>query len=215
MLDLLRPPAPALWRYDVAARHRGSLLAGQATLHWRHDGDHYEALAQWSLPSLPGRRQLSTGALSAQGLAPTRFSDRLRSEEAAHFDRAGGRIVFSSNRPDAPLRPGSQDRLSVLLQLASLVGGAPQRFMPGAVVVVPTGTRDAADWRFVVEDFETLALPAGTVRALRITRAPEREYDLRIELWLAPGADYAPVRLRLTTPNGDWLDWQWSGTDKG
>jgi len=26
--------------------------------------------------------------------------------------------------------------------------------------------------------------------------------------------DYAPVRLRLTQPNGDWVDQQWSSTDK-
>jgi hypothetical protein len=32
-------------------------------------------------------------------------------------------------------------------------------------------------------------------------------------VWLAPGKAYAPVRLRLTQPNGDWADHQWSATD--
>jgi hypothetical protein len=38
---------------------------------------------------------------------------------------------------------------------------------------------------------------------------------VKVELWLAPGAAYAPVRLRLTQPNGDWVDQQWSSTDRG
>ena len=75
------------------------------------------------------------------------------------------------------------------------------------------GTRVAEPWRFVVERWEAIDLPAGPVRALKLTRSPAREYDLRMEVWLAP--DYGPVRLRLTPPNGDWLDLQWSGTDKG
>ena len=51
--------------------------------------------------------------------------------------------------------------------------------------------------------------------AVRLTRAPRKEYDVKVELWLAPGAAYAPVRLRLTQPNGDWVDQQWSSTDRG
>jgi hypothetical protein len=46
-------------------------------------------------------------------------------------------------------------------------------------------------------------------------RQPRRQYDQSIELWLAPGMDYAPVRLRLTQPNGDSADYQWSSTDRG
>ena len=42
-----------------------------------------------------------------------------------------------------------------------------------------------------------------------------KEYDQVVELWLAPRMDYAPVRLRLTNPNGDTVDQRWSSTDKG
>ena len=77
------------------------------------------------------------------------------------------------------------------------------------------GTRDAEAWTFVVESEESLALPGGTLATLKLTRAPRKEFDQRVELWLAPGMDYIPVRLRLTQPNGDWLDQQWSSTDRG
>ena len=50
---------------------------------------------------------------------------------------------------------------------------------------------------------------------LKLTRSPRKEYDIKVELWLAPGMDYVPVRLRLTQPNGDSVDQQWSSTDRG
>jgi hypothetical protein len=103
----------------------------------------------------------------------------------------------------------------VLLQLAALAAADPARLTEGTVVSLQTaGTREADRWDFTVDGSEDLALPGGAVRAVKLTRAPQREYDLRLELWLGPGPDYAPVRLRLTPPNGDWLDLQWSGTDK-
>jgi hypothetical protein len=170
---------------------------------------------QVQVPPLPARLQRSVGALTGDGLAPTRYADRTRGEQATHFERGPGRIVFSSNRPDVPLQPGAQDRVSVLVQLAALAAADPARLATGTVVALQTaGTRDAERWDFVVDGPEDLALPGGAVSAVKLTRAPQREYDLRLELWLGPGPDYAPVRLRLTPPNGDWLDMQWSGTDK-
>ena len=53
------------------------------------------------------------------------------------------------------------------------------------------------------------------MRALKLTRSPRKEFDQKVELWLAPGMDYVPVRLRLTQPNGDSVDQQWSSTDRG
>ncbi|TFZ02048.1 DUF3108 domain-containing protein [Ramlibacter humi] len=209
-------PASARWRYDVTARARGRSASGHAELSWRRDGDTFEASLRVDVPPCPVRAQSSTGAVVAAGLAPERFSDKLRSEEAAHFDKDGARIVFSANRAPVELQAGAQDRLSVLVQLAGLLAADPARYAPGTAIEVQTATtREAGAWRFTVEGEEELALPGGTVRALKLTRPPARLYDLRIEAWFAPGADYGPVRLRLTYPNGDWQDMQWSGTDKG
>ena len=66
-----------------------------------------------------------------------------------------------------------------------------------------------------VEREEDLALPGGTVKALKLQRLPRREYDQKVELWLSPRMDYAPVRIRLTSPNGDTVDQRWASTDKG
>jgi hypothetical protein len=45
-------------------------------------------------------------------------------------------------------------------------------------------------------------------------RLPLGTFEPALEVWLAPALDYAPVRMRLTQPAGDSLDYQWSGTDR-
>jgi len=205
-----------LLHYQVTAHTRGLVLNAQGQLHWRQDGNEYEAKLELLGGLFPRRTQESTGRITAQGLAPQRFSDKARSEEAAHFQRDEGKVSFSSNRPDAPLMPGAQDRLSVMLQLGAMIAGNPKNFGPGTTISVQTAsTRDAEVWHFTVEGEEMLQLPGGELKALKLIRNPRKEFDQKIELWLAPGMDYVPVRLRLTQPNGDWVDQQWSSTDKG
>lgn len=212
----LRIPASMRLHYQVTATARHLRLQGDGELLWRHDDTSYDAKLEISAPFLTPRIQHSTGLITAEGLAPVRFSDKARSEEAAHFQRDQGKVSFSSNRPDAPLLAGAQDRLSVMLQLGAMVGGDPHKFPAGTVISIQTASaRDAEPWQFTVEGQEELELPGGKVGALKLIRNPRREFDQKVELWLAPGMDYMPVRLRLTQPNGDWVDQQWSSTDKG
>ncbi len=209
-------PGSVRLHYKVSAQSRNLLWHGAGELLWRHDGERYDAKLEVSAPLLPTRIQRSTGSITADGLAPLRFSDKSRGEQAAHFQRDEGKVSFSSNRPDAPLLPGAQDRLSVLLQLGALIAGNPGKFGPDATIAIQTAsTREAEPWVFTVEGEEQLQLPGGNVATLKLTRNPRKEFDIKVELWLAPGMDYVPVRLRLTQPNGDWLDQQWSSTDRG
>ena len=202
--------------YKVDLQARGLALQGSGELAWRHDGESYDAKLEFRAPFGSPRTQRSTGRITPEGLAPLRFSEKGRSEEAAHFERDKGKVSFSSNRPDAPLLSGAQDRLSVFLQLAAMIAGEPAKFPPGTAVTLQTaGTRDAEPWVFTVEGEEKLVLPGGNVAALKLTRSPRKEFDTKVELWLAPGMAYVPVRLRLTQPNGDSLDQQWSSTDRG
>jgi hypothetical protein len=213
--DSLTAWPSAVLHYEVAVQARGIALAGTARLDWQQDGQHYDARLELSGPGMHPRVQQSTGAISAAGLVPERFSDRSRSEQATHFDRAGGRIVFSNNRPQADWVAGMQDRLSVVLQVAMLAAAQPARFAPGNEVAIPTATtREAGEWLFRVRGEEELELPGGNVRALKLERLPRGEYDQRFELWLAPGQAYAPVRLRLTNSDGGWVDQRWSSTDR-
>lgn len=207
-------PPPATWRYEVTAQVHRVLVQGRSSLSWAHDGSSYQALFELEVPGLPARRQSSRGQVASSGLEPLRFGEQLRGEQAAHFERETGRVSFSNNRPAVPLLAGAQDRLSVLLQLGAVLAADPRRAEPGTVIGIQTvTTREADPWSFTVERLEALQLPAGEMTTVKLVRPPRGEYDQRMELWLAPGKAYVPVRLRLTQPNGDWVDHQWSTTD--
>lgn len=225
-LPVPRIPPPRLLSYTVRGKRRGEGIEGRAQLRWSHDGRRYEAW--WIQSSGTGERlQHSAGALGPAGLQPERFGDEQtggRGEQAAHFERdsagTGGRIRFSGNQPDVALLPGSQDRLSVLVQLAALAAASHPPLRPGQALRLPVATaRDARPWTFEVEAEEDLApagsaaRPAAPLRALRLRRRPEGEYDIELLVWLAPALDYLPVRLRLTQAQGDWLEQHWDPAD--
>ncbi len=179
-------------------------------LAWLHDGRRYEARLELGAFLVGSRVLSSTGQLTADGLAPNRFSDRFRSEQAAHFDRNRGRVTFSANTPEADLLAGAQDQLSVFMQLASMIAGEPARYPTGSTITLQTvGPRHAEPWPFVVEAQEKLALPGGTLDTLKLTRAPRRDYDQKVEIWLAPALSYLPSRIRITQTSGDFIDQQW------
>jgi len=184
-----------------------------AELLWRHDGAGYEARLEVSALFLGARIQTSQGSIASHGLAPKRFSNKSRSEQAAHFDYDNARVRFSANTPDAALQPGAQDRLSVVLQLAALLAGEPTRYPPGSRITLQTvGPRDADTWVFIVGPAELLNLPGGELATIKLTRQPRREFDIKVELWLAPAQNYLPVRTLLTQSNGDFVDQQWRST---
>jgi hypothetical protein len=156
------------------------------------------------------RIQTSRGQIGESGLRPDRFSDKYRSEVAAHFNRQEGKVTFSANTPDAPLLAGAQDRLSVLIQLAALVASAPERFAPATTLTIQTvGPRDADLWLFTVGGTETLTLPGGTLEVVKLTRNPREAYDQQVDIWLAPKLGYLPARIRITEANGDYIDQKW------
>jgi hypothetical protein len=122
-------PSSIIARYAVKGEAKGFAYSAAAHLAWSHDGTQYEA--RLKIDALLGsREQVSTGRLSADGLAPTRFGDLSRTEQAAHFVRDKGVIRFSNNAPDAVLQAGAQDRLSVFIQLVRMLAADPARFVP-------------------------------------------------------------------------------------
>jgi hypothetical protein len=44
-------------------------------------------------------------------------------------------------------------------------------------------------------------------------RNPRREFDQRVELWLAPALGYLPARIRITEANGDYIDQKWLSSE--
>ena len=204
-------PGSVVVRYKVDANKFPYNL--NAELHWQQNGDDYETRLVFSAFG-QSRTQTSQGKVTPQGLAPIRFSDKFRTEVAAHFERDKGKVTFSANTPDVALLPGAQDRLSILAQLAAMIASNPVRFTPTTTIAIQTiGPRDADIWLFTVGERETLALPGGEQATLKLVRSPRKEFDQKVELWLAPALGYLPVRIRITEAQGDFIDQQWLATE--
>ena len=200
-------PASVKLAYRVTANKFPFRLSSE--LVWQQHDRSYAARLSISAFG-QSRVQTSRGQIDQFGLAPERFSDKTRSEVAAHFNHAQGMVSFSANTPSVPLQPGAQDRLSVLIQLATLVASAPQHFTPGTTLRVQTvGPREADLWLFTFGDMETLELPSGHQQGLKLVRQPRQIYDQKLEVWLAPALAYLPARIRITEANGDYVDQQW------
>lgn len=193
-----RLPPAGHWPYRL---QRG-LLVGDADLHWRPQADaRYELQLQGRVAGVTLLEWASQGQLDAAGVAPERFAVRRRGRDrqAANFLREAGKITFSGPTHELPLLPGTQDRLSWMVQLPGVVAAAPERFTAGAsVVLFVAGARGGGDvWTFVVQGVEAVD---GTP-ALKLVREPRRLYDTRAEIWLDPAEHYLPLRV-VQTPSG-------------
>lgn len=176
---------------------------------WQHNAESYEARLAFGAFGFT-RVQTSRGQITLDGLAPMRFSDKYRSEVAAHFVRDKAKVTFSANTPDVALLSGAQDRLSIVVQLAAMLAGDPQRFPLASTIALQTiGPRDADTWLFTVEADEVLELPSGAQPTRKLVRNARREFDQKVELWLAPTLGYLPARIRITESNGDYIDQKW------
>jgi len=206
-------PGSTRLKYNATGSKDGLTYYASGELLWLHDGKTYDARMEASAFLIGGRVRSSTGRITAQGLAPTRFSDKFRSELAAHFDRDKGRVTFS-NGPELPLLAGAQDQLSLFIQLGAMLAGEPDKYPAGTTISTQTvGPRAAETWVVTVEGEEKLKLPGGDLATVKLVRNPRREYDQKAELWLAPSMGYLPVRMRITQPNGDYVDQQWRATE--
>jgi hypothetical protein len=198
-------------RYDVMGQAKGLNYRASGEVRWQTSDGRYQADFKISAFLIGSRSQQSTGQLTDTGLVPERFADKSRSERAAHFEPEQGRIRFSNNAPDAPWLPGTQDRLSVFFQLAAWLNARPDGLREGQRLSLPVaGTSGADQWQLLVQALEPLDLPAGRWDALRVEVLPQKTFDRRTELWLAPQLDHLPVRIRLTESNGDVADLQLS-----
>ncbi|WP_245965738.1 DUF3108 domain-containing protein [Pseudorhodoferax soli] len=213
------PPAPATalalgipgsvrLKYTLTGEAKQQTYHALGELLWLQDGKTYDARLEYSAFLIGSRVRTSSGKLSERGLEPARFSDKWRKRDlAAHFERDKGIVSFSANTPSAPLLPDAQDQLSVLLQLSSMVAGDPARFGAGASITLPVvGPRDADVWTFTMQGEELSYLPYDNLQTWKLMRNPRKEFDQKVEAWLAPSLAYMPVRVRITQPNGDFVD---------
>ncbi len=204
-----RPPSlPASTRliYDL---HRGA-VSGKGELTWTVQGSRYEVRLEARVPVLGALlTQTSEGGLDAHGLAPARHTEKRigRSERSVTFLRSGsaasGSITFSQGDPAQPLRPGAQDRVSWMPQLATLLKARGEAPAAGTTLAMDVASTSGTVRRWV---FRMLDVSADGWIHLR--REPQSAHDTRSEVWLDPRREFWPVKVRMADgeKEGDVLE---------
>lgn len=208
------PPPSAELIYGV----RRGPLAGEGKLVWRMAAGSYTLTLEARLPVIGTIfSENSSGAFDAHGLAPQRYTERRmrRSERALTMTRDGlgsGTLSFSASTTRLALLPGTQDRVSWLVQLAALFaaaapGGAAAGsgsavsagvMTSGATLPVASVNGDLSQWQFKP------GAPEGGL--LHLERRSANPYDTVAEVWLDPARRYWPVRVRLSEAGSDALE---------
>jgi len=196
------PPA-----FSVEYEIRRGILAGNGELSWRPSGARYEAQLKVGIAGLVLLTQISEGGFDAAGVAPMRYTDqRMRkAARAANFQREAGKITYSGPKDEFALPAGTQDRLSWMIQLASILSADPKLASPGAeVMLYVSGARaDVSIWTLRYIGAETLETPAGPLHTVKFSHLPRSPTDVHSEVWLDPARHHLPVRARLTQGDQD------------
>lgn len=187
-------------------------ISGTTSIEWRIGDGRYSAKSETT--DNTGRVYLSLSSEGrvepSFGVAPERYveSRMERPPQAANFQWDAGKVTFSASAKEVPLRPGMQDQLSFLAQLALIAQAFPDRMQPGASIALElASTRDVRVYELRVVGWEIIRTEVGFIDTLKVERAlPEGARDGRIELWLAPTMNWLPARTRTTMANDTWIE---------
>jgi hypothetical protein len=140
-------------------------------------------------------RESSGGVISDSGIRPLRY----------HYERSGGRqriarlsfdwqsmsvendVAGSHWKMDIP--PGTHDKLATQLGMMLALGEGKDDV---TFTVADGGT--LKQYRYHVIGKETLDLPAGTFRTLKVAKL-RKDIDQETIIWFAPALHYLPVRI--------------------
>jgi len=209
-----RMPPSTMVRYVIS---RGP-WSGNGELMWEYQDTRYHARLEGRVAGFKVITWDSVGQVDSDGIAPRCFTDERRgkSKLEANFLRAASKITYSGPGSEQPLIPGTQDRLSWMVQIAAIANADPQRVAPGKrVSMFVSGARGDADvWSFQVIGTEDVAVGGKSVPAIKLLREPRKVHDTRVEVWLDPQLHHLPVRARLTnSPENETLELVRRGSD--
>lgn len=204
------PPSADL-TYAIRARQSGLSLSGEAQVKWRTTPGKYSVSTETRSP-LVGKivEASSDGSIDAFGLAPASFTEKRwrKDPTTTTFDRAGKVISFAPAAATFPLLGGEQDRNSAIWQLIAVARANAAAFkVDSSWEFFVAGPRDAEPWIFKVVKEESLATALGEQRSVHVMRAPPPDSkEQQLDIWLAPGLEWYPVKLRFSESDGDFIE---------
>ena len=159
----------------------------------------------------------SRGTVDSFGIAPAIYwSQRgTRAPRYSRFDRdaSGGGQMFFSEKPEFTpnILPGTQDRFSLMFQLASLLNGDSKIDEPGTVRSIPVVDYNTLDhWHFksygeaINEDIPSLGKSVN--RHYALMQRENDPYKRQVDIWLAKDLEWLPGRIRSLESNGRILE---------
>lgn len=207
----ISPPPSADLTYKIQAKKNGFSLGGQGQTQWQLLDNGYR-LHNNARATLLGKIQdsSSTGSLEETGLAPSRFTEtRFRKEmTTTTFAYEQKKINFSEGSPSVKLMRGTQDRASVVWQLATIARSQPEKLQIGSEwSALVAGRRDAETWRFKVLGKENIQTSMGEIACLHLTKMPPADsQEQQVDVWFAPSMEWYPVQIRFKDADGDFVE---------
>jgi hypothetical protein len=159
----------------------------------------------------------SRGTVDAYGLAPSIYWTQrgTRPPRYSRFDRnekGGGQMFFSEKPEFTPeIIPGTQDRFSLMFQVASLLNGDGKIDEAGSIRGIPVVDYNTLEmWQFksygeaITEDIPSLG--KTTTRHYALMQREKDPYKRQVDIWLAKDLDWLPGRIRSRESNGRVLE---------
>ncbi len=202
------PPSADL-SYDAVAIKGSSKVEGRGLVKWVQDGRQYSITGEASVLFLSVLSYRSEGRLSEIGILPELYTEKRmgKSSTNTHFHRERQTISFSASTNNYPVKGGEQDRGSVFWQLAGLARGNPDKLQAGlSFDLIIAGSRTADPWRVTVHGKGPVALGQGRTDAWHMSLVrPDGGTDYQLEVWIAPGQDWYPVKIMYVDRKGTSL----------
>lgn len=159
----------------------------------------------------------SRGTIDAYGMAPSIYwSQRgTRPPRYSRFDRhsTGGGQMFFSEKPEftPAIPPGTQDRFSLMFQIASLLNGDSKIDEAGSIRALPVVDYNTVEmWQFksygeaISEDIPTLGRSVN--RHYALMQRENDPYKRQVDIWLAKDLEWLPGRIRSQEASGRVLE---------
>lgn len=190
------PPSVEL-AYTARVKYSAMSIGGTSTMKWQHADNEYVIQAS-TRANMLGKilDTTSQGQITPQSLKPYRYTEkrRNRAETQTTFNYQNQTLTFSDSDKSIAFKVGTQDRASIVWQLAAMAKTAPEKFLPGSKLVFMGADRNRIDtWDFKVLEEETLHTPLGDLSTVHLIKDDPK--GKTIEVWLAPDKEWYPVKL--------------------
>ena len=188
-----------------------------AQLDWVTEGNNYRLYINIPYAVVGPFVFESRGSVDAYGIAPSIYWTQRgdKPPRYSRFDRSeggSGKMYFSEKPEFTPdLLPGTQDRFSLMFQLASLLNGSDKIDEAGSIRGIPVVDYDTLEmWQFksygemVSEDIP--ALGKAVNRHYALMQRESSPYKRQVDIWLAKDLDWLPGKIRSLESNGRILE---------